>query len=67
MLPETMRDFDLFFFKIFFFLILVFGCTGSHCCTQAFSSCDKQGPLFIAVHRLLIEVASLVAEHGLSS
>ena len=66
MLSETMRDFDLFFFlKIFFFLILVFGCTGSHCCSQAFSSCAKQGPLFDAVHRLLIEVASLVAERRL--
>ena len=31
-----------------------------------FSSCGKWGPLFIAVHGLLIEVASLVAEHRLS-
>ena len=29
------------------------------------SSCGKQGILFIAVRRLLIAVASLVAEHGL--
>ena len=31
----------------------------------AFSSCGKQGLLFVAVRGLLIAVASLVAEHGL--
>ena len=30
-----------------------------------FSSCGEQGLLFVAVHGLLIAVASLVAEHGL--
>ena len=30
-----------------------------------FSGCGERGLLFIAVHRLLIAVASLVAEHGL--
>ena len=30
-----------------------------------FSSCGERGLLFIAVRRLLIAVASLVAEHGL--
>ena len=35
------------------------------CCTQAFSSCGKQGLLFLAVRGLLIVVASLVAQHGL--
>ena len=29
------------------------------------SSCGKQGPLFVVVHRLFITVASLVVEHGL--
>ena len=38
---------------------------GLHCCAQAFSVCSERGLLFIAVHRLLIAVASLVAEHGL--
>ena len=33
------------------------------CCTWAFFSCDEQGPLLVGLHRLLIEVASLVAEH----
>ena len=38
---------------------------GLHCCAQAFFSCGEWGLLFIAEHRLLIAVASLVAEHGL--
>ena len=37
---------------------------GLHCCMRAFSSCDKRGLLLVAVHRLLIAVASLVVEHG---
>ena len=32
---------------------------------HALSSCAEQGLLFVALHRLLISVASLVAEHGL--
>ena len=38
---------------------------GLRCCVQAFSSCRERGLLFVAVHRLLTAVASLVAEHGL--
>ena len=38
---------------------------GLRCCVRAFSSCGEQGLLFIAVHGLLIAVASFVAEHGL--
>ena len=38
---------------------------GLHCCAWAFSSCSELGLLFIAVHGLLIAVASLVAQHGL--
>ena len=37
------------------------------CCVWAFSSCVEQGLLFVAVHRLLIAVASLVVEHGLQA
>ena len=48
---------------IFFFLCLAG--LGLHCCAQAFSSCGEQGLLFVAVHGLLIAVASLVVEHGL--
>ena len=38
---------------------------GLRCCVWAFSSCGEWGLLFAAVRRPLIEVASLVAEHGL--
>ena len=38
---------------------------GLRCCSRVFSSCSELGLLFIAVHRLLIEVASLVMEHRL--
>ena len=38
---------------------------GLRCCVQAFSSCGERGLLFVAVHRLLIAVASFVVEHGL--
>ena len=38
---------------------------GLRFCARAFSSCGKQGPLFIAVRGLLTIVASLVAEHRL--
>ena len=48
--------------SFFFFFWL---CWGLHCCAWAFSSCGKQGLLFIVVRGLLIAVASLVVEHGL--
>ena len=38
---------------------------GLRLCARAFSSCGKWGPLFIAMRRLLIIAASLVAEHRL--
>ena len=38
---------------------------GLLCYMWAFSSCSKQGPLFIAVHALFIIVSSLVADHRL--
>ena len=49
----------ILFFFFFFWLYWVF------VAAQAFSSCGERGLLFIAVLRLLIAVASLVAEHGL--
>ena len=49
------------FLVCFFFLAAL----RVRCCVQAFSSCGKQGLLFVAVRGLLIEVASLIAEHGL--
>ena len=54
-----------FFFFINLFICLFLAALGLRCCSQAFSSCSEQGLLFAAVHRLLIAVASLVAEHGL--
>ena len=50
---------NLFIYFLNFWLHWVF------VAVQAFSSCGKQGLVFIAVHGLLIAVASLVAEHGL--
>ena len=49
-----------FVLHIYFWLHWVF--VAAH---GLFSSCSEQGLLFVAVHRLLIAVASLVAEHGL--
>ena len=40
---------------------------GLHLCVRAFSSCGKQGPLFIAVRGPLTVAASLVAEHRLQT
>ena len=47
------------------FIYLFMAALGLHCCVRAFSSCGDRGLLFAAVHRLLIVVASLVAQHGL--
>ena len=51
----------MYFFKIYLFLAVL----GLRCCAWAFSSCGERGLLSIAVHGLLIAVASLVAEHRL--
>ena len=56
---------SFFKYKFIYFYLFIFGCVGSSLCVRAFSSCGKQGLLFIAVHGLLIAVASLVAEHRL--
>ena len=56
--------------SFFYFLTLLFiflAALGLCCCMQAFSSCGERGLLFIALHGLLIVVASLVAEHGLQA
>ena len=51
------------FKKILFIYFLA--ALGLRCCARALSSCGEQGLLLAAVRRLLIAVASLVAEHGL--
>ena len=45
-----------FFFNLFFYLFLAV--LGLRFCARAFSSCDKRGPLFIAVRRPLTIAAS---------
>ena len=54
-----------FFNKFIYFIYLFLAALGLHCCVRAFSSCGEQGLLFVAVHGLLVAVASLVAEHCL--
>ena len=60
--------FFLFFFKLYLFIYFLFlAVLGLHCCVRTFASWEERGLLFLAVHRLLIAVASLVAEHGLQA
>ena len=49
---------------ILFYLFLFLAALGLRCCTQALSSCGESGLLFVAGHRLLIAVASLVGSMG---
>ena len=49
-------------FNLFIYLFLA--ALGLCCCVWALSSGVERGLLFIAVHGLLIAVASLVVEHG---
>ena len=55
------------FFKklIYLFIYLFLTVLGLPCCARAFSSCGERRLLFVAVCRLLIAMASLVAERGL--
>ena len=54
-------------YRIIFLLIylFIFGCVESQLLHAGFLQLWRAGLLFIAVHRLLIVVASLVVEHGL--
>ena len=62
---EVILIFLLFFFFSIFFFYLFLAVLGLRCCARALSSCGEWGLLFVAVHGLLIAVASLVKEHGL--
>ena len=53
----------LFFFKLFLFVYLIFGCRVFPA-VWAFPICGKQGLLFPAVCRLVIAVASLLQSAG---
>ena len=52
---------------IYLLIYLIFGCFGSSLLHAGFLQLLRGGLLFVAVHRLLIAVASLVAEHGLQA
>ena len=56
-----------FFLNFYLFIYLFMAVLGLRFCARAFSSCGKQGPLFITVHRPLTITASLVAEHRLQT
>ena len=57
--------FSHFFFFILKFIYLLFlAVLGLRCCARAFSSCGERGLLFVAVHGLLIAVASLCCGAG---
>ena len=60
-------SFLFFFFLnfIYLFIYLFMAVLGLRFCARAFSSCGKQGPLFIAVRGPLTIAASLVVEHRL--
>ena len=51
-------NFLFFFFKINLFIYLFLAVLGLRCCAWAFSSCSKQGPLFVVVSGFLTAVAS---------
>ena len=41
------EDIIFFFWTLFIFIYLIFGCSGFHCFARAFSSCGEQGLLFV--------------------
>ena len=65
LITSSLQVIFLLFFKFTYFIYLFLTALGLRCCAPAFSGCGKWGLLFVAVHGLLIAVASLVVEHGL--
>ena len=61
----TFVFFIFFFFNLLFIYLFICGCFMSSLLHGLFSSCGEWGLLFISVPRLLIAVASFVAERGL--
>ena len=55
------------YLSIYLSIYLFLAVLGLCFCSRAFSSCGKQGPLFIAVRGPLTIAASLVAEHRLQT
>ena len=58
----TFLPLPFIFLKLIYLFLAAWGLCG---CAWAFSSCGERGLLFVAVHGLLIAVASLVVERGL--
>ena len=54
-----------FFFLIYLFNLIIFGCIGSLLLHVGFSLVEASGSYSVVVRGLLIAVASLVVEHGL--
>ena len=65
MLREQFKIF--LFFKIYLLIDRLLAILGLRFCARAFSSCGKQGPLFIVARGPLTIVASLAAEHRLQT
>ena len=65
--PTTKKMKDLFAHKFPFFKkkVFIFGSVGSSLLRGIFSSCSEWRLFLVAVHGLLIAMASLVVEHGL--
>ena len=59
------RSAESLFLLLINLFILFLAALGLRCCAWACSSCSERGLLFVEVRRLLIMVASVVAEHGL--
>ena len=53
------------FISLFFLILFVFGCDASSLLHGLFSSCGERTYCLVAIPRLLIAVASLIAEHRL--
>ena len=63
----TFEHIYIYIFLINLFINLFLAVLGLRFCARAFSSCGKQGPLFIAVRGPLTVAASLVVEHRLQT
>ena len=63
--PRSFFFFNKFYLYIYLFIYLFLAALVLCCCAWTFSSCGEWGLFSVAVHRLLIAVASLAAGHGL--
>ena len=62
------REFEIYMYTLLYlYLLFILTLLVLHCCAWSFSTCDKQGQSPVVLHRLLIEVASLIAKQGFCS